>query len=187
MMNILVIDNYDSFVYNIVYILKQHKEVSVQVVKNDKINFNELHKFDKILLSPGPGNPQENGQLMQLIEQCASTKDILGVCLGHQALGVYFGATLKQLENPLHGISSPMAILEKDYLFNGIKQDSSIGHYHSLVLSDLPDSLIALSVDNNQNIMAFKHKEYSIRAVQFHPESILTTDGKTMIDNWIKN
>lgn len=186
-MNILVVDNYDSFVYNIVYLLKQYEQVNVQVVKNDQIDFNELDKFDKILLSPGPGTPQENGQLMQLIEQCASSKDILGICLGHQALGIYFGATLKQLRKPLHGVHTPMEILETDYLFNGVEQDSAIAHYHSLVICDLPDSLLALSVDNNQNIMAFKHKEYSIRALQFHPESILTTYGKTMIDNWIKN
>ncbi len=186
-MKILVIDNYDSFVYNLVYLLKQYKHIEVEVVKNDKINFQQVNSFQKILISPGPGLPQDAGDLEQLLKQYATTKDILGICLGHQSLGQFFGANLVQLKHPLHGVSSPINIIQEDYLLEGVQQKSPIAHYHSYVITDLPNTLQALAIDSHNNIMAFKHKQYDIRALQFHPESILTQDGKKIIDNWIKN
>ena len=185
-MKILVIDNYDSFVYNLIYLLRQYPHITVDVVKNDHISREEVAQYDKILLSPGPGVPEEAGQMMALIQEYAPTKDILGVCLGHQALGIYAGLQLKQLEHPLHGIATPMVLEAADPFFQGIDNLSPIGHYHSWVLEQPNEMVVITAKDTAGNIMAFRHRDYQLRGVQFHPESILTTQGKQMIENWIK-
>lgn len=186
-MKILVIDNYDSFVYNIVHIIKEVGIKDIDIVKNDKIDLSKIDQYDKILLSPGPGIPSEAGKLIEVIKQYATTKDILGVCLGHQALGEYFGMQLKRLKEPLHGIASPIYLQHHDYLFDNVQNYSSIGHYHSWVIDSPTSDLIITAKDQDGNIMAFKHKSYNVRGVQFHPESVLTEEGKQMISNWIKN
>ncbi|MEO6166251.1 MAG: aminodeoxychorismate/anthranilate synthase component II [Chitinophagales bacterium] len=185
---ILVIDNYDSFVYNLVHILKNLEVETVDVIKNDKTGMDEVSGYNKILLSPGPGLPKDAGLMPAIIQQYAATKSILGVCLGHQAIGEYFGGTLINLKEPLHGISSNIKIVQQDYLFANIPSDFKIGHYHSWVVSSqLPKELEILAKDDKDNIMALKHVAYDVRGVQFHPESILTEHGKTIIENWINH
>ena len=187
-MKILVVDNYDSFVYNLVHILKALKVETVDVIKNDKIDIHDVSGYDKILLSPGPGVPKDAGLMPAIIQQYATSKSILGVCLGHQAIGECFGGTLINLKEPLHGIASDIRILKKDYLFDNIPTHFKIGHYHSWVVShQLPKEIEVLAKDDKDNIMALKHIEYDVRGVQFHPESILTEHGKTIIENWINH
>lgn len=188
-MNIAVIDNYDSFVHNIVHYLESIQNVNVTVFLNDAFNLDDLQRFDKIVLSPGPGIPSEAGLLLQVIDQYKESKPILGICLGHQAIGEYFGCTLKNLNEPLHGTSSKLNIITEDYLFKKYDNSNHVGHYHSWVISNENFSpvleILALDIDNN--IMAIKHKLYDIRGVQFHPESILTDNGITIIENWLNN
>ncbi|MHC5200951.1 anthranilate synthase component II [Myroides sp. LJL119] len=186
-MKILVIDNYDSFVYNIVYLLKTIKEIEIQVVKNDHINLEEVRFYDRIIISPGPGLPKDNPAVIQLIKQYATTKHLLGICLGHQAIGQFFKADLQQMSKPLHGVSTPLNIVNQDTIFNNIDQGTLIGHYHSWVLKELPECLKLLATDSSGNIMAFEHKNYNITGLQFHPESILTPQGKQMLENWLNN
>ncbi|CAG5083904.1 anthranilate synthase component II [Parvicella tangerina] len=187
-MKILVIDNYDSFVYNIVHILRNEASVEVDVIYNDQINIPAINHYDKILLSPGPGIPKEAGQLMEVIERFASEKPILGVCLGHQAIAEYFGGNLTNLKQPLHGVQSTLSITKEDYLFKDIPPSFQIGHYHSWVVN--PNDLNELEVtatDSDNNIMAIRHPHFDIRGVQFHPESILTEYGKKLLQNWVNN
>lgn len=187
-MKILVVDNYDSFVYNLVHILRNCKGVTVDVYKNDCIDLEAVDAYDKILLSPGPGLPKDAGIMPQLIERYAPTKSILGVCLGHQAIGEYFGAELYNLPEPLHGIASKIQIDTEDYLFQSLNQKIQIGHYHSWVVTMKDkenDVLEIIAKDKNGNTMALRHKTYDVRGVQFHPESILTASGITMIKNWV--
>ena len=187
-MKILVIDNYDSFVYNLVHYIEALDFVEeITVVKNDAFSIEQVKNFDKILLSPGPGIPKEAGKMMEIIKQHHASKSILGVCLGHQAIAEAFGATLHNLEKPLHGVASQVTVLQEDYLFKNIPESFSIGHYHSWVvqLDDNP-FLEVLARDKNQNIMAIRHKKYDVRGVQFHPESILTEYGKALIKNWVE-
>lgn len=187
-MKILVLDNYDSFVYNLVHILQELKVDKIDVIKNDRIEINEVAGYDKILLSPGPGVPKDAGLMPAIIEQYASSKSILGVCLGHQAIGECFGGSLINLKEPLHGIASDITILQQDYLFAKLPVHFKIGHYHSWVVShQLPKEIEILAKDNKDNIMALKHVHFDVRGVQFHPESILTEHGKTIIENWINN
>lgn len=187
-MKILVIDNYDSFVYNLVYMLKCLNNVQVTVKKNNQLQLNEVIEFDKILLSPGPGIPKDAGIMPELINQYAATKSILGVCLGHQAIGEAFGANLYNLPEPLHGIASSITQLQDDYLFQNINKEFTVGHYHSWVVRNVSSSAIEiLATDSNNNIMALKHIEYDVRGVQFHPESILTPNGFQIIKNWVNH
>ena len=187
-MKILVIDNYDSFVYNLVYILKSFTNVNVTIAKNDKIYVDAIKNYDKILLSPGPGIPKDAGIMPELIKKYASTKSILGVCLGHQAIGEAFGATLYNLPEPFHGIASAIYKTQNDYLFNNINNDFIVGHYHSwIVKNNNSSSIEILAKDANDNIMALKHIDYDVRGVQFHPESILTPNGYQIIKNWVNN
>lgn len=187
-MKILVLDNYDSFVYNLVHILHNLGVEHVDVYKNDKIDLKSVEHYDKILLSPGPGIPKDAGIMPQIIKQYAATKSILGICLGHQAIAEAFGGSLTNLKNPLHGVSSLIDCKGADYLFQDVPTSFTVGHYHSWVVShDLPDELEALAVDPDANIMALKHKNYDVRGLQFHPESVLTQHGVKLIENWINH
>ncbi len=187
-MKILVVDNYDSFVYNLVHILQALQVETIDVIKNDKIEMDAVAGYDKILLSPGPGVPKDAGLMPAIIQQYASSKSIFGVCLGHQAIGECFGASLINLKEPLHGIASDITLLKKDYLFDNIPDHFKIGHYHSWVVSNqLSKEIEILATDDKENIMALRHVEYDVRGVQFHPESILTEHGKTIIENWINH
>ena len=188
MKNILVIDNYDSFTYNLVHYLED-LNCQVTVVRNDQLQLEDVEPFEKIVLSPGPGIPDEAGLLKPIIKTYASTKSILGVCLGMQAIGEVFGATLENLDIVYHGIQTKVHITSKDeILFKGLPQTIEVGRYHSWVVKgELPTCLEITSVDENQQIMALRHKEFDIKGVQFHPESVLTPDGKTMLKNWINS
>ena len=186
-MKILVIDNYDSFVYNLVYILKKEKNCTVTVVKNDQINLNDVNLFDKILLSPGPGIPKNAGLMNDLVNQFAATKNILGVCLGHQSIGEIFNGTLHNLSEPLHGVTSRINVLKNDILFNDIPNHFLIAHYHSWVVHQTKNSdFDVLAINTSNHIMAIKHKTYNVRGLQFHPESILTEYGEKIIQNWVQ-
>lgn len=185
---ILVIDNYDSFVYNLVHYLEEF-DCDVILKKNDSITLEEVNDYHKILLSPGPGIPSEAGIMNELIKTFASTKSIFGVCLGQQAIGEVFGAKLKNLNEVFHGISTvAVQTAEDEYLFKNVSKYFEVGRYHSWVVSEegFPEVLEVTSVAENGEIMSLRHKIYDVRGVQFHPESILTPEGKKMIENWLK-
>lgn len=189
MKNILVIDNYDSFTYNLVHYLED-LDCKVTVYRNDEFDIEEVEKFDKILLSPGPGIPDEAGLLKEVIKTYAPTKSILGVCLGQQAIGEVFGGSLINLEKVYHGVASNVEILVDDEpLFEGLSKEIEVGRYHSWVVNPtgFPDVLEITSVDENGQIMSLRHKTLDVRGVQFHPESILTPDGKKMLENWVNS
>jgi anthranilate synthase component 2 len=187
-MKILVIDNYDSFTYNLVHAIRS-LGYEVDVVRNDKIEPAQVEGYDKILLSPGPGIPSEAGRMPQIIQQYAPTKSILGICLGEQAIGEAFGAQLENLAEVFHGVQTPITRLEEDLLFRDIDKEFAGGRYHSWVVSEenFPQELIVTAVDGDNRIMALAHKQYDVRGVQFHPESVLTPEGMTMIKNWLEN
>ncbi len=187
-MKILVIDNYDSFVYNLVHYLEE-LNCEVTVKRNDQFYLEEVANYDKILLSPGPGIPDEAGLLKEVIKTYAGKKPILGVCLGQQAIGEVFGGSLINLREVFHGVATKANILVDDEpLFNGLGNEIEIGRYHSWVVNsdDFPDALEVTSLDENGQIMSLRHRDYDIRGVQFHPESVLTPKGKEMIKNWIE-
>lgn len=186
-MKLLVLDNYDSFTYNLVHLIEKVSEIPYEVHRNDKITLNEVAAFDKILLSPGPGLPKDAGIMPELIRQYAATKSILGVCLGLQAIGEAFGGQLKNLDTVYHGIATPIHVTENDFLFKNCPITFTVGRYHSWVINNtsLPSDLIVTAVDDNNQIMALKHKSYDVRAVQFHPESILSEYGETLLRNWL--
>jgi anthranilate synthase component II len=186
-MKILVLDNYDSFTYNLVHYLEKESDAEIEVHRNDKISIEEIGRFDKILLSPGPGIPSEAGILIDVIKTYASSKSILGVCLGQQAIGEAFGGSLTHLNEVFHGVASPVRIVKEDRLFKGIPQKINVGRYHSWVLNeeDLPAGLEIIALDEAGHIMAVRHREFDVRGVQFHPESILTEYGSEMIRNWV--
>ncbi len=187
-MKILLFDNYDSFTYNLLHILKE-LGADVEVHRNDKISLEEIERFDKILLSPGPGIPEEAGILLPLIRRYAPTKSILGVCLGEQAIGEAFGATLINLTDVHHGVCSDIRIVVKDPIFEGLEPGIRVGRYHSWAVSkeNFPDCLEITAVDTEEGqIMGLRHREYDVRGIQFHPESVLTPKGKTIIENWLK-
>ena len=187
-MKILLFDNYDSFTYNLLHILKE-LGADVEVHRNDKISLEEIERFDKILLSPGPGIPEEAGILLPLIRRYAPTKSILGVCLGEQAIGEAFGATLINLTDVHHGVCSDIRIVAKDPIFEGLEPSIRVGRYHSWAVSkeNFPDCLEITAVDTEEGqIMGLRHREYDVRGIQFHPESVLTPKGKTIIENWLK-
>jgi anthranilate synthase component 2 len=169
-MKVIVIDNYDSFTYNLVHYLEE-LNCTVIVKRNDQVNLSEIEGFDRIVLSPGPGIPEEAGLLKQIISKYASTKNILGVCLGHQAIAEVFGAELENLKSVFHGVASEINIIKNDPLFKDLNNPLTVGRYHSWVVKEpLPECLEVLAFDENKQIMALKHKEYKIRGVQFHPE-----------------
>ena len=188
MKNVLVIDNYDSFTYNLVHYLED-LDCKVSVVRNDKLTLEDVEPFDKIVLSPGPGIPDEAGLLKPIIEKYASTKSILGVCLGQQAIGEVFGASLINLENVFHGVATKVTTsVDDELLFNGLGKSFEVGRYHSWVVdSNLPDVLEATSFDDNGQVMSLRHKIYDVKGVQYHPESVLTPNGKQILKNWLEN
>lgn len=180
-----MIDNYDSFTYNLVHYLED-LGCEVIVKRNDALTLEEVDRFHEIVLSPGPGIPDEAGLLKPIIEQYADKKRIFGVCLGQQAIGEVFGGTLINLDQVYHGIATTVEIIEEDYLFRGLPKTIEVGRYHSWVVDkNLPKDLIATSVDENGQLMSLKHVTYDIRAVQYHPESVLTPYGKQILKNWL--
>ncbi|WP_298931303.1 aminodeoxychorismate/anthranilate synthase component II [uncultured Allomuricauda sp.] len=184
---ILMIDNYDSFTYNLVHYLED-LDCDVTVKRNDQLTLEDVEAFDEIVLSPGPGIPDEAGLLKEIIKTYAPTKRILGVCLGQQAIGEVFGGTLVNLEQVYHGIATTITVTKEDVIFEGMPNTIEVGRYHSWVVHpDLPESLEATSVDENGQVMSLKHKTYDVTAVQFHPESVLTPEGKQMLKNWLEN
>jgi anthranilate synthase component 2 len=191
-MKVLVFDNYDSFTFNLVHLVKQLTSDEVTVVRNDQIPLGEVDAFDKIILSPGPGIPEEAGLLLPLIKQYAATKSILGVCLGHQAIGQAFGAKLKNLPAVFHGVATPIQLLpvsnRKNDWYTGLAQPIEVGRYHSWVVSDenLPNCIEVTARDAQDYIMALRHRELDVQGVQFHPESILTPQGLAMMRNWLE-
>ncbi|MFD2552903.1 anthranilate synthase component II [Sphingobacterium tabacisoli] len=185
---ILVIDNYDSFTYNLVHLLQELGE-SYEVVRNDKFELSYVDQFDHILLSPGPGIPEEAGLLLDVIRTYAASKSILGICLGQQAIAEVFGGTLYNMPKPLHGVASSIIVTDsEEKLFQEFPENSKIGRYHSWAVNNenLPESLKVTAVDEDGVIMALTHREYDVRGMQFHPESILTDNGKKLIENWLK-
>ena len=187
MKKIFVIDNYDSFTYNLVHYLEE-LGARVTVKRNDQFELSEIEEYEYLLLSPGPGIPDEAGLLKAAIKRYAASKKILGVCLGQQAIGEVFGAKLNNLNTVFHGVATPINITEKDLLFDGLPVSFEVGRYHSWVVkTPLPEDLVATSFDNNKQLMSLRHRNYSVRAVQFHPESILTIYGKKILENWINS
>jgi anthranilate synthase component II len=187
MKKIVVIDNYDSFTYNLVHYLED-LDCQVTVFRNDEFDINELQQFDKILLSPGPGIPYEAGLLKAVIQKYAESKSILGVCLGQQAIGEVFGGTLTNLEKVYHGVATNIKITNPDtILFKDLPDEFEVGRYHSWVVSNdnFPNDLIITSIDENGQIMSLKHNKFDVRGVQFHPESVLTPNGKKILENWV--
>ena len=186
---ILIFDNYDSFTYNLLHAVKSLGYNEVDVIRNDKIDLSAVAQYDKIILSPGPGLPEEAGLLMPLIRQYAETKSILGVCLGHQALGEVFGAKLENIPFVFHGVQTPVDIIAGDYLFDGIPNEILVGRYHSWIVSEdhFPAELEITAVDKAGDVMAMKHRQLDLHGVQFHPESILTPEGIRIIQNFLQH
>lgn len=186
--NIIVIDNYDSFTYNLVHYIEKITGKRVDVFRNNEITIEEVSKYDKILLSPGPGIPVEAGIILDLIRTLGPTKSILGVCLGHQAIGEAFGGTLTNLDKVYHGIASKIQVLTpNDPLYKELPATFNVGRYHSWVVAkeNLPDCFTITSIDDNGLIMGLSHKQYNVRGVQYHPESVLTENGLKIIENCI--
>ena len=190
-MKILILDNYDSFTYNLVHYLRELADgAEMTVVRNDQITLDEVEAYDKILLSPGPGIPEEAGIMPELIKRYGATKSILGVCLGHQAIAEAYGASLYNMSEVLHGVSSKIKVVKpEDRLFNGIPSEYEICHYHSWNVSkeDLGNELEVTAYDELGEIMAISHKEYDVKGVQFHPESIMTEYGHKLLENWLND
>jgi anthranilate synthase component 2 len=187
-MKILIFDNYDSFTYNLVHMVEAITHKKVDVFRNDEIPLENIGKYDKIILSPGPGIPSEAGLLLPLIKEYASSKSILGVCLGHQAIGEAFGGKLVNLTSVFHGVATACELDTDSPLFASLPANISVGRYHSWVVSgdDFPGELEITARDDNGYIMALQHISYDVQGVQFHPESVLTPDGKTILQNWLK-
>lgn len=185
-MKILVFDNYDSFTYNLVHYLEMATDATIEIHRNDKISLKEIERFDKILLSPGPGIPADAGILLDVIKTYATTKSILGICLGQQAIAEAFGGSLSNLNEVFHGVSTPVEIIANDSLFKNIPKKFNVGRYHSWIVNrtDLPKELEITCIDESGCIMALRHKTLDIRSVQFHPESILSEHGLEIIKNW---
>ena len=187
MKKVFVIDNYDSFTYNLVHYLEEMK-CEVTVKRNDKFKLEEIENYPFLLLSPGPGIPDESGLLKEAIKRYSSTKKILGICLGQQAIGEVFGGKLINLDKVYHGVATPIKIINEDLLFNDIEQTIDVTRYHSWVVeTPLPKELIATSVDNKGYLMSLRHKIYDVCGLQFHPESVLTSHGKKILSNWINS
>ena len=187
-MKILVLDNYDSFTYNLVQVLRElgHTD-KVTVIRNDKLALEDVEAYDAVLLSPGPGLPSEAGLMPEIIRRYASTKRILGVCLGHQGLAESFGGELYNLPEVLHGIATDANVVADDLLFEGLPRQFKVGRYHSWSVrpESVPAELKVTALDANGQVLAFRHRRYNVRGVQFHPESILTEHGHQMLRNWL--
>ncbi len=190
MKKIVIIDNYDSFTYNLAHLLKE-LGAQVDVKRNDQFKMSDLQAYDKIVLSPGPGIPEEAGLLLDVIKTYAGQKPILGVCLGEQAIGQVFGAKLTNLKQVFHGVQTPVFLLKANdsYLFNNLPDVINVGRYHSWVIDQdgFPESLVMTAVSNEGQIMALRHKDYDVQGIQFHPESVLTPEGRTIISNWLNH
>lgn len=188
MKNVLVIDNYDSFTYNLVHYLED-LDCKVTVVRNDKLELDDVEAFDKIVLSPGPGIPDEAGLLKSIIETYASTKSILGVCLGHQAIAESFTGELENMSEVLHGVGSTINIIADDVIYTDLPKSFEVGRYHSWQVKkdSVANSFEVTAVDGNNNVMSIRHKEYDVVGVQYHPESILTENGLEIMKNWLSN
>jgi anthranilate synthase component 2 len=208
-MKILIFDNYDSFTYNLVHLVEKITQEKVDVYRNDKIALEDVQQYDKIILSPGPGLPSEAGLLLPLIKEYASSKSILGVCLGHQAIGEVFGGKLTNLSSVFHGVATPVKLVNSEgsmvngnshhspltthhsskKLFEGLPETFDVGRYHSWIVDkkDFPDELEITAEDENGFIMALQHKQYDVQGVQFHPESVLTPNGDKIMRNWLRN
>jgi len=187
MSKIAIIDNYDSFTYNLVHYLEEITNGVVDVFLNDQVSIDDLNAYDALVISPGPGIPSEAGLTLEIIKHFAGKKPILGICLGHQAIAEAFGGQLRQLYQVLHGVVRLCTIVKQDEIFNGINNKFETGRYHSWVPDEktFPSCLEILATDEQKCIMVLKHKEHSIYAMQFHPESIMTPDGKMMLRNWV--
>ncbi len=187
-MKVVLIDNYDSFTYNLFQYLEE-EGAEVTVLRNDKFQLEDLSQYDKIVLSPGPGIPSEAGLLKPVIETYSPLKPILGICLGEQAIGEVFGGTLYNLPQVFHGVQTPAHIVKPDYLFDGLPKDLLVGRYHSWVVQQegLPDCLEITALSDEGQIMALRHTTYDVHGIQFHPESILTPEGRTMIQNFVRH
>ena len=193
MTRILVFDNYDSFTYNLVHLVEKITHLKVEVYRNDQISIGKVKEYDKIILSPGPGIPTEAGMLLPLIKEYAATKSILGVCLGHQAIGEAFGGKLINLATVYHGVATPVRVLKRNHaandngVFEGLPDDLEVGRYHSWIIEaeNFPAELEITAIDESGYIMALQHKTYDVQGVQFHPESVLTPKGEQMMRNWL--
>lgn len=194
-MKTIIIDNYDSFTYNLAHLVKE-LGTDVDVLRNDKFRLEELEVYDKIILSPGPGIPEEAGLLLDVIRTYAGRKPMLGVCLGEQAIGEAFGGKLTNLKEVFHGVQTEILlnekysgsiVLERDYIFEGLPDRIPVGRYHSWVVDteEFPEALVVTAISPEGHVMALKHREYDIHGIQFHPESVLTSDGKTILANWL--
>lgn len=199
-MKTIIIDNYDSFTYNLAHLVKE-LGAETEVLRNDQFRLEELERFDKIILSPGPGIPEEAGLLLDVIRTYKGRKPILGVCLGEQAIGQAFGGRLTNLSEVFHGVQTTVrikneelimkreerALLEEDYIFRGLPGEILVGRYHSWVVDreGFPDELVITAISPEGQIMALKHRQYDIHGIQFHPESVLTPEGKTIVKNWL--
>lgn len=191
-MKILVFDNYDSFTYNLVHLVEKITRLKVDVYRNDELPLEQVRGYDKIILSPGPGIPEEAGLLLPLIKEYAASKPILGVCLGHQAIGEAFGGKLVNLKQVYHGVATSIEVKSenskvKSPLFSGLPDRIEVGRYHSWVVSEegFPEELDITAVDDNGYIMALQHRTFDVQGVQFHPESVLTPDGEKIMRNWL--
>ncbi|HEY8937148.1 MAG TPA: aminodeoxychorismate/anthranilate synthase component II [Cyclobacteriaceae bacterium] len=188
-MKILVLDNYDSFTYNLVHIIRA-LGYPLDIFRNDKIALEDVKKYDKILLSPGPGIPDEAGIMKQLVKEYGPTKSIIGICLGHQGIGEVYGAKLYNIPKVLHGVTSTATVTdESELLFKGVSKEFQATHYHSwaVVAESFTPEIKITAVNNEGLVMALSHTKYDVRGVQFHPESVMTPEGPKMIENWLKN
>ena len=188
-MKTLLLDNYDSFTYNLLHYLEDITDETIDVFRNDAISLEEVNKYDRIILSPGPGLPEEAGILIPLIKQYAATKKIIGVCLGHQAIAIAFGGKLLQLKEVMHGLQRKCNVVDQNnFLFKNIPKQFESGRYHSWVVDKnfLPKEFKITAVDKEENIMAMQHQQYALTSVQFHPESVMTEWGREMLKNWIQ-
>jgi anthranilate synthase component 2 len=188
-MKVLVFDNYDSFTYNLVHLVQKILGEKVEVFRNDQIPLEKVADYDKIILSPGPGIPEEAGLLLPLIKEYAASKSILGVCLGHQAIGQAFGGSIENLSTVYHGVATNCNLSVDAPLFKGLPGHIPVGRYHSWIVKQkgFPQELEITATDDNGFIMALQHKKYDVQGVQFHPESVLTPDGETILRNWLKS
>jgi anthranilate synthase component II len=185
-MSILILDNYDSFTYNLFHTVEKLCDESIDVIRNDEIALSDVDRYDSIILSPGPGLPQAAGITMDVLRTYASSKKILGVCLGHQAMAEAFGGSLMNLPTVHHGVSSICTKENADELFSGIPDSFQIGHYHSWVVAEpLPGELLVTARSTGGEVMAMRHRELNLRGVQFHPESVLTPQGERLLSNWL--
>jgi anthranilate synthase component 2 len=188
-LKLLILDNYDSFTYNLVHLVEKVSDISFEVYRNDEIALEKINSYDKIVLSPGPGLPKDAGVMPELLNHYSKNKSILGVCLGMQAIGEHFGGTLKNLQEVCHGQATPIFIKKRDILFNNCPDHFIVGRYHSWVINKdcFPSELEITSVDENSEIMSIAHKSLDVKAVQFHPESILSQYGEEIMKNWLRD